>query len=86
MSESPLRNVIETIKNILFELKLHKTGLIGLIILIFYTFVAIFAPYIAPADPNKMGLADSYAYPEWFALFPQVSESPTEYNTKFKLF
>jgi len=76
MSESSLRNALEAIKDILFELKLHKTGLIGLIILIFYTFVAIFAPYIAPADPNKMGLADSYAYPEWFALFPKYRNLP----------
>ena len=76
MSESPLRNAIEAMKNILFELKLHKTGLVGLVILIFYTFVAIFAPYIAPADPNKIGLADSYAYPEWFALFPKYRNLP----------
>ncbi|RLF15713.1 MAG: hypothetical protein DRJ66_04020 [Thermoprotei archaeon] len=76
MSESPLKRIWYSTKNLLFELRLHKTGLIGLIILLFYTIVAIFAPYIAPNDPNKMQLADSYAYPEWFAIFPKYRNLP----------
>jgi len=64
------------LKDFLLELKLYKTGLLGLGILIVYIFIAIFAPIIAPVDPNEPGLADSYAYPEWFSIFPEYSNLP----------
>jgi len=67
---------IEAVKSFLSELKLHKTGLLGLGVLILYVFVAIFAPWISPVGPNETGLADSYAYPSWFSIFPGYENLP----------
>ncbi|MCS7363978.1 MAG: ABC transporter permease [archaeon GB-1867-035] len=67
---------VKALKSFLTELKLHKTGLIGFGILLLYVFIAVLAPIIAPVDPNETGLADSYAYPEWFSTFSEYSNFP----------
>jgi len=65
-----------TLKDFLLELRLYKTGVLGLAILIIYVLIAIFAPFIAPANPNETELADSYAFPEWFSIFPEYRNLP----------
>ncbi|MCS7386408.1 MAG: ABC transporter permease [archaeon GB-1867-005] len=64
------------IKAFIMELRLHKTGLLGLSILMLYVIVAVFAPLFAPIDPNETGLADSYAFPEWFSFFSEYRNLP----------
>lgn len=67
---------IKALKTFLTELKYHKTGILGFGILLLYVVVALIAPIIAPVDPNETGLADSYAYPEWFSIFSGYSNLP----------
>jgi len=64
------------LKDFFLELRLYKTGVIGLVILIVYVLIAIFAPIIAPVSPNETELADSYAFPEWFSIFPGYRNMP----------
>ncbi|WZL73813.1 ABC transporter permease [Clostridiaceae bacterium 35-E11] len=45
------------------KLKRNKTAMIGLIIVVVMTMMAIFSPLLAPSDPNEMSLANSYLKP-----------------------
>ena len=54
----------------------HRSGRIGLMMLTFFVFVAVFAPVISPHKPDEMGLADRFALPIWFKLLPQYSDLP----------
>lgn len=45
------------------KLKRNKTAMIGLVIVVTMVFMAIFAPLLAPADPNIMDLGNSYQKP-----------------------
>jgi len=60
---------IEAVKSFLSELKLHKTGLLGLGVLILYVFVAIFAPWISPVGPNETGWPTVMLIPHGFPFF-----------------
>jgi len=71
-----LVRVYSRVKDVMGQLRYHKTGLIGFIVLLIYIFIAIFAPIIAPNNPNKPGLADSYALPEWFSILPKYKNYP----------
>ncbi len=56
----------------------NKLGLVGLGILVFFSLMAIFAPYIAPYNPydvNSMGVAPPLAPPAWIRIFnPSIPE------------
>lgn len=61
----------------------NRIGFAGLIILLLYLFVGIFANYIAPYDPanpprvaGATGVAAPFAMPEWMAIFPQYRDLP----------
>jgi ABC-type dipeptide/oligopeptide/nickel transport system permease subunit len=61
----------------------NRIGLAGLIILLLYVFVGIFANYIAPYDPANPphiagvnGVSTPFAMPEWMAIFPQYRDLP----------
>jgi peptide/nickel transport system permease protein len=43
----------------------RKTALLGLFIIILVLFIALFAPYIAPHDPEKINLANRLKPPCW---------------------
>lgn len=47
----------------------NKIGLVGLGIILVYVIVAFTQPILATHDPNKTGLAEKYAMPEWVTLF-----------------
>ena len=61
--------------------KRSKPGLVGLGILIFFTIIAIAAPYIAPYNPynvTSMGVAPPMAPPSWIRIFdPSIPEEMT---------
>jgi ABC-type dipeptide/oligopeptide/nickel transport system permease subunit len=61
----------------------NRIGFAGLIILILYAIVGVFANYIAPYDPSHpplvagaKGVAAPFAMPEWMAIFPQYRDLP----------
>lgn len=55
----------------------NKIGLIGLVILLFYIFMAVFAPYLSPYPAiGTPKAAAQYAMPTWMKLFPQYSNLP----------
>ena len=43
----------------------NKTGVVGLIIILFFTLAAILAPLITPYDPNENALYDQLKPPAW---------------------
>jgi peptide/nickel transport system permease protein len=55
-----------------------RLGLIGLSILSFFLFVAIFAPVLTPYDPlGDRFLAEGVALPSWYRIFPQYRDFPS---------
>ena len=47
------------------KFKRNKAALVGLFILSFLIIVAVFAPFLAPYDPNKISLANTFEGPSW---------------------
>lgn len=59
------------------EFKRKKIGLVGVTLIIFFVAMAIFAPWLTPYDPIiQPRLAQSFAQPEWIALFPGNEKLP----------
>ncbi|MEC2159758.1 ABC transporter permease [Virgibacillus halodenitrificans] len=52
-------------KILLWKLLKSKTGLLGLTIVVIILISGIFAPFIAPYDPNKVSASDMLAPPMW---------------------
>lgn len=48
--------------------KRSRTGLIGLVILLFFIITAVLAPYIAPYDPTRNFLTETLQPPSWTHL------------------
>ncbi|MGE5484904.1 MAG: ABC transporter permease [Ignavibacteriales bacterium] len=51
--------------NTMAELTRNKSGLAGLIIVTAFLVMAVFAPFISPADPDKGDIADRLIPPAW---------------------
>lgn len=65
------------IKGFWEEFSHNKIGLVGVVILVIYSFVAVLAPVLTPYDPTRTKeLADAFAQPEWMTVFPQFSSLP----------
>lgn len=65
------------IRNFWEDFSHNKIGILGLAIIIGYVAIAIFTPVIAPVNPDKINLAESRAYPEWYAnLVPALRNLP----------
>lgn len=45
------------------KLKRNKTAMIGLVIVVIMTLMALFSPLIAPSDPNELSLSDVHLKP-----------------------
>jgi len=54
----------------------NKIGMTGLGIIIFFSLLAIFAPYITWNDPNTTFVANPWAVPEWATVFPPYQGLP----------
>jgi len=57
----------------------NRIGFVGLLIILGYVFLAIFAPWLTPFPPiNTPRVAAAYAIPQWLTAFPQYQNlSPT---------
>lgn len=49
--------------NVWNKLKRNKTAMIGLVIVVVMVFIAVFAPFLAPYDPNEIHPLDSFIKP-----------------------
>ena len=59
-----------SIRNFWKEYKRHKIGLIGLVMLLFYVGMAVFAPYLATTDPSPTNtVAPHFLAPSWMSIF-----------------
>lgn len=66
-----------SIKGFWAEYRQNRIGLIGLAVVIFYVFVAVFARSISPYDPlSGYTVADGFAMPEWVTIFPGYGDKP----------
>ncbi len=60
------------------DFKRKKIGVFGLLMLLFYVGMALFAPWLTPYDPvKKIRVAQDFAVPEWARIFPQYADYPT---------
>ncbi len=53
------------LQNFLWELSRHPTAVVGLVVLLFFIFVAVAAPQLAPHDPYTGNLVDRLRPPIW---------------------
>jgi ABC-type dipeptide/oligopeptide/nickel transport system permease subunit len=60
----------------------HNTiGFVGLILLLIFVGMAVFAPWLTPYDPvASPRVAESMAMPSWMTMFPQYSDYPPTYE------
>lgn len=57
--------------------KRNKIGMVGIVIVAIYVFMALFAQWLTPYDPiTSKRLAEGFAMPEWMTIFPQNSNLP----------
>jgi len=61
----------------LLTLLKDRMGLLGVIIIIFFTAIAVFAPYIAPVNPNQPFSGGAWAVPSWATVLPGYSNLPS---------
>lgn len=67
-----------SIRDVLYQFRRYKLGLFGLILISAFVFAALFAPLVAPNDPNALGLADSWAVPIWMTAFSEYQDLPPD--------
>lgn len=69
--------LLRKIKGFWEEFSNNKIGLVGLVTIVVYVFLALCAPLLTPHDPKtEWGLANGYAMPEWMTIFPQYRDLP----------
>lgn len=69
--------LVKSIKGFWEEYSRNRIGLLGLVIVIFYITVAVFAPWLSTHDPMKpVASAEIFAMPEWMTIFPGRGNLP----------
>ncbi len=56
-------------KNFLYIFQGSRSGLAGFCLTLMLVLVAIFSPFLSPADPNVQNVSDAFAPPTWNHLF-----------------
>lgn len=65
------------IKGFWEEFSHNKIGFFGLLLLLMFIVMAVFAPWLTPYDPiTPSRVADGFAQPGWMTIFPQYSDYP----------
>lgn len=65
------------IKNTWEDFSHNTIGFVGLILLLMFVFMAVFAPWLTPYDPVAAPrVAETMAMPSWMTAFPQYSDYP----------
>jgi len=97
--QQKIQFTIKRFKGFWNEFKRSKRGIVGLIVIIFFTLIAIFAPWIAPTKPidpqygigeyPKIGpvkgvkIAETLCKPTWYKYLPWVYRGRIELTEKF---
>ncbi len=55
-----------------------RIGMAGLVIIVFFVVLAIFAPILAPVPPVNHQVASAFDVPVWAKVFPQYSDLPVD--------
>jgi len=59
------------------EFSHNRIGFVGLLLLLAFIGMAVFAPWLTPYDPIAAPrVADGFAMPGWMTIFPQYSDHP----------
>jgi len=54
------------------EFSRKRIGLVGVVLLMFFVFLALFGPWLTPYDPlASTRVADNFAMPQWVTILPQ---------------
>jgi len=70
------------IKGFWEEFSHNRIGFLGLVLLLIFVVMAVFAPWLTPYDPVVAPrVADGFAAPSWMTIFPQYSEYPYTIET-----
>ena len=65
------------IKGFWEEFSHNRIGFLGLVLLLIFVVMAVFAPWLTPYDPIiAPRVADGFAMPSWMTTFPQYSDYP----------
>jgi len=83
ISETTRRTWVRRIRGFWLEFSHNKIGLLGLGMVIFFIFVAIFTSFIAPYSTESVSIqspwqADQYAMPDWITIFPATQDLPPQ--------
>ena len=70
------RQIIASFLDFMRQLRRNRVGMAGFLLLLFYLILGLIGPYISPHDPFEMRLAEGYAVPDWFVIFPQFKDYP----------
>jgi len=97
--EQKIKFAIKRFKGFWNQFKRSKRGVVGLVVIILFSFVAIFADFIAPYDPLKpefgkgeypalgaasgFRIADKYCKPIWYKYLPWIPRGKTEIVENF---
>jgi len=78
LSKEGRKIFIRRVSGFWYEFKRKKIGVLGLIMLLFFVGMAVFAPWLTPYDAlKKERVAQDFAIPEWMKIFPQYRDYPT---------
>ena len=72
---------LRSFRAFLKEYRRARLGVVGVIIILFFTLLALFAPILSSNDPiRSSNLASPYSIPGWAKSFPQYSSVPEDAN------
>jgi peptide/nickel transport system permease protein len=59
------------------EFSRKKIGVVGVVLLLLFVFMAVLAPWLTTYDPiGSERIADGFAVPDWFSIFPAYQNLP----------
>lgn len=68
---------LRKIKGFWEEFSHNRVGFVGLLLLLAFLAMAVFAPWLTPYDPIAAPrVADGFAMPAWMTIFPQFKDYP----------
>ena len=77
---------VRKIRSFWIDFSHNRIGFLGLALMMFFVFVAIFAQALAPEDPIlQKKVAARYSMPHWMRTLPQFQNLPLTFDTPFNV-